>query len=226
LLEIDQEHLPGLEAAASLDLFGGHLEHAGLRSHHHQPIFGDEPARGAQTIAVENGADLLAVGEGERRRAIPGLHETRVVLVEIPLVSGHQIVVLPGLGHQHHHHVRHAAARLHQQLHRVVQTAGVAVAGADHRQDVIDIFAEDVIAIEDLLARPHPGGIAAQRIDLAVVRQHPERLRQFPGGEGIGAEALVHHGQGAHHAGVVQIEIEGAQLLCPQQALVHDRARR
>jgi hypothetical protein len=42
-----------------------------------------------------------------------------------------------------------------------------------------------------VLAGSHPVHVAAQGVDLAVMRDHAERMRQVPGREGVGGEALV-----------------------------------
>ena len=52
---------------------GGDVEHAGLGGHDDQAVLGDDVARRAQAVAVEHGADHRAVGEGDRRRAVPRL---------------------------------------------------------------------------------------------------------------------------------------------------------
>ena len=44
-------------------------------------------------------------------------------------------------------------------------------------------------------ARLHPGAVAEQRVDLAVVGQQAERLGQLPGREGVGRVALVVDGE-------------------------------
>jgi hypothetical protein len=45
-------------------------------------IVGDQVARRAQAVAVQRGADLAAVGEGNGGRAVPRLHQRGMVLVE------------------------------------------------------------------------------------------------------------------------------------------------
>ena len=85
--------------------------------HDDEVVVGDDVARRPQAVAVERRADLAAVGERHRRRAVPGLHQRRVVLVERAPVLVHQRVAGPGLGDHQHHRVRervaahHAAAR-------------------------------------------------------------------------------------------------------------------
>ena len=71
----------------------------------------------------------------------------------------------------------------------------------------------------------HPVQVAAQRVDLAVVGDHPERVRQVPGRKGVGREALVHQGERRHHAPVGEVRVVGRDLVREQHALVDDGAR-
>ena len=72
-------------------------------------------------------------------------------------------------------------------------------------------------------ARPHPVQVAPQRVDLPVVGEIPERLRQRPGRKGIGAVTLVNHGHGGLEIGIGQVPVETGHLRCQHQALIHDR---
>ena len=73
-LEINQQHLAGLQAPLALDLLLRHRDHARFRSQDDEVIFGHDVARGAQAVAVQRGADLAAVGEGDGRGTVPRLH--------------------------------------------------------------------------------------------------------------------------------------------------------
>ena len=109
--EIDEEHLAGLQAALLDHLVRRHVEHADLGREDDVVVGGHPVAGRAQAVAIEHGADLHAVGEGHARRAVPRLDEAGVVGVERLLLLAHRVVVLPRLGHQHHHRVRQRAAR-------------------------------------------------------------------------------------------------------------------
>ena len=74
------------------------------------------------------------------------------------------------------------------------------------------------------LARRHPVVVAAQRVDLAVMRDVAVRMRQRPGREGVGRETLVHQGERALEVGIVQVRIIGAELVGQEHALVDHRA--
>ena len=61
-------------------------------------------------------------------------------------------------------------------------------------------------------ARVHPVDVAAHRVDLAVVGDEAVRVRQLPGREGVGREALVHQRQRRHGQRVAQVVVEAADL--------------
>ena len=64
----------------------------------------------------------------------------------------------------------------------------------DQRPNFIQIVAQDRRA-DRRMARGHPIHVAAQRVDLAVMGDHAERMGQFPAWEGISGKPLMHQGQ-------------------------------
>ncbi len=129
-----------------------------------------------------------------------------------------------GRDHQRLGH-RRIAPGTHQQLEHVVERRGIRPAGLHHRLDVVHVRPERRIGQPRLVA-PHPVGVAADRVDLAVMREHAERLRQSPGREGVGRIALVIDGEARDEARIEQVRIELRQALGQEHALVDDRARR
>ena len=223
LLHVDEEHLARLQAPLLDDLVVRNVQHAHFRGHHHQVVVGDQVARGPETVAVQGGADLAAVGEGHRGRAVPGFHQGGVVFVEGAALFVHQGVAGPGLGDQHHHGVGHGIAAGHQQFQGVVEAGRVALAFRNQRPDLLQVVAEQVRG-HGMAARRHPVDVAAQGVDLAVVGDHAERVGQVPGREGVGGEALVHQRQRRHHALVAQVVVIGVDLVGQQHALVDQGA--
>ncbi len=140
LLQVDQEHLARLQSPLLDDLVLGDLEDARLRRHHAEVVLGDDVAGRPQPVAVEGGADQPAVGKRQRRRAVPRLHQRRVILVEgaPPLV--HQRIVVPRLGNHHHHRVRQRVAAGQEQLERVVERRRVRSAVADQGPQLLQII--------------------------------------------------------------------------------------
>ena len=103
--------------------------------------------------------------------------------------------------------------------------ARVGAAGTDDRQDPGEVVAEELRG-ELRLARAHPVDVAAQRVDLAVVRDHPVRVRELPAREGVRRVAGVHERQRRGRALVLQVRVVGGQLRRRQHALVDHRAGR
>ena len=150
---IHQEHTARLEPPFELHLLGLDRKHAGLRGQDGGAVVRDPVARRAEAVAVQRGADHAAVGECDRGRPVPGLHQRGVVFVESPLLIGHRRIAAPSLGNQHGHRVRQAAARQGQQLHGVVDLGGVAAAGRADGENLLDVVAKQ---------RAKPGPIAAR----------------------------------------------------------------
>ena len=166
-----------------------------------------------------------AVGERDRGRAVPGLHQARVVLVERALLLVHRLVPGPRLRDHHHHRVGQGAAGQDQQLEHVVEHRGVAALGVHHGQDLPQVVAER-LRLEQALPRVHPVDVAAQGVDLAVVADQPVGVRARPVGEGVGREARVHHGQRRLDAPVHDVGEVGGQLGRDQHPLVDEGAVR
>ena len=162
---------------------------------------GDEIARRAQAVAVERGADLAAVGEGDRGGAVPRLHHRGVIFVERAALLIHQRIAGPGFRNHHHDGMRQRVAALHQEFERVVEAGGVALALIGDRPQPGDVLAVE-FGMHRGLARRHPVDVAAQRVDLAVMGDHPVGMRQRPGREGVGREALMHQRQRALEIGL------------------------
>ena len=223
LFEVDQQHLARLQPPLGDDVLFRDRQHAHLGRHDDAVVAGDEIARRAQPVAVERGADLAAVGEGDRGRAVPRLHQRGVVFVEGAALLVHERIARPGFGDHHHHGVRERVAALHQEFERVVEAGGVGLALVGDRPELVDVVAEQRRRHRGL-ARRHPVVVAAQRVDLAVVRDHPVGMRQRPGRERIGREALVHQRERALEVRIVQVGIIGAELVGQEHALVDDGA--
>ncbi len=178
-LQVDEEHLARLQAPLLDDAVLGHGQAAALRAHDDKVILGDDVARGPQPVAIERRADAQAVGEGDRGGPVPRLHHGRVVLVERAPARVHQRVVFPRLRDHHHHRVRDRVAAHDEQLERIVEGGRVRLAVVDQRPDLAEVRAEHG-ARNRALPRADPIHVAAHRVDLAVVADHAERVREIP----------------------------------------------
>ena len=139
---VHEEDAARVQALLDQHPLGRDVEHADLGGHDHQAVLGDVVARGAQAVPVEHRADDGAVGEGDRGRAVPRLHEAAVVLVEGLALLAHGLVPAPGLGDHHQHGQGQGAARHDQELEHVVEDGRVAAALDDDRQDLLEVVAE------------------------------------------------------------------------------------
>ena len=225
LLGVDQEDAARVQPLLQQDVLLGHVEHADFRRHDDQVVFGHVVARRAQAVAIEHGADDLAVGERDGRRAVPRLHHRRVVLVKRLALGRHRFVPGPRLGNHHQHGVRQRAAGHHEELEHVVEGRRVAAAFADDRQNLLQIVAEE-IRLAHRLARVHPVDVAAQGVDLAVVRDVAVGMRERPRRERVRAEALVHQRERRLDVRIHQIGEHRLDLIGDEHALVDQRVRR
>ena len=219
---VHQEHAPRLQAALVQHLLRRHLQNPHLGAHDDAVVTGDVVARRTQAVAVEGGADDGAVGEGDGGGAVPGLHQAGVELVEGPLVVGHLLVPLPGLGDHHHQRLGEGAAAEVEELETVVEHGRVGAVLLDDRQQLGKVAAEPLGA-QHRLPRLHPVDVAPQGVDLAVVDDVAVGVGALPAGEGVGGEPGVHQRDGGLHARILQLgEVEG-QLVRSEHALVADR---
>jgi len=121
LLQVDQQHLARLQAPLLDDALLRDRQHAGFRGHDDQVVVGHQITRRPQSVAIERGADLAAIGEGHRGGAVPRLHQRHVKFIEGAALFVHQRIAGPGFGDQHHHGVGQAVAAHHQEFQRVVE---------------------------------------------------------------------------------------------------------
>jgi hypothetical protein len=223
-VQIDEQHLARLEAPFFDDFFFRHVQRSGLGRHQDVAIVCDEIARRAQAVAVKRCADHPAIGEGDRCWAVPWLHQRGVVLVERLAVLIHHLVAGPGFGHQHHDGVVHRVAAHEQEFQGIVEASRVRLTFIGDRPELGDVVAKK-LGVHRRLAGGHPVDVAAQRVDLTIVRHHPVGVGELPGREGVGGETLMHQGERGGEALVRQVLEIGAQLVGQEHALVDDRAR-
>ena len=148
-----------------------------------------------------------------------------MILVKRAPVLVHERIAGPGFGNHHHHRVRQRIATHDEQLERVVERRRIRLAVVDEGPQLRQILTEN-LRCDRAFPRANPVEVAAQRIDLAVMRNKAKRVREIPRRKRIGGKALVHHRQRRDHRLVGKIEIELADLMSEQHPLVDDGARR
>ena len=73
---------PGWSRHLRTMLLLGDRQHAAFRGHDHPVVVGDAEARRPEAVAVERRADLPPVGERDRGRPVPRLHQRGMIFVE------------------------------------------------------------------------------------------------------------------------------------------------
>ncbi len=199
------------------------VQNAHLRGQNQTVVIGDVIAGGTQAVPIQRCTQHVAVREQNGGRTVPGLHHGRIVMIEILLVLLHEAVVLPGLGHDHHHGKGQRHSVHVKEFQRIVQHGGIGARLGDDREDLVDVLLHDRRG-HGFLTGQHTVNVASNGIDLSVVRDHAIGMRAVPGGSGIGGEAGVHDGNGRLVIPILQIVIEFAQLHNKEHALVYNGA--
>ncbi len=137
LREVDEEELPGLQPSLAHDVRRAVVEHARLRREHDPAVGRLVPAPGTQAVAVERRADHAAVGERDRCRAVPRLHQALVEGVEAAQLGRHVVAPFVRLRDHHHQRVRQRPSGEHEQLEHVVEGRRVGAARTDDRQHLL-----------------------------------------------------------------------------------------
>ena len=219
-LEVDSHHLAGADAAAFDDALFRHHDHAGLGPSDYKAVIRHDIAHRAQAVPVETGNHPVVGIGGNGRRTVPRLHHGIAIGIELCQLAV-PVDIDGGRNHHRLHHRQGAPAMAHQLEHRV-ESGRIRAALADHRLQILNGVAEN-LGIHPVLVAGHPVLVAANGVDLAIMRQHPERLRQLPGRHGVGRITLVIDGKGRHKALVQQVREKGRDLLGKEHALVDDR---
>ena len=222
--KIDLEHLARPQTAARQDVLGAYLDGAHLACQHKATVARHIVAGGAQTVAVEGGAQRAAVGKGDGGRAVPRLHEHGLVSVVGAAFLTQAVVVVPRLGQQHGRGTRERTTVHDQELEHVVQNRGVGTLAVDDGHHALKIMLQHG-AVQVGLAGADPVDVALEGIDLAVVDDKAVGVRALPAGRGVGGVARVDERHGRLDGGVVEVDEEAAHLCGDQHALVHDGAR-
>ena len=222
--EVNGDHFAWPNAAAFDNRRLVQPHHAGLRADDQQVVVSDRVTQRPQTVAVHAGDRPAAAEAADRGRTVPGLHHRVAVAEQITMRLRHRRPLFPGVrDHQRLDHWQLTGAAAHHHLEHRVQSRRIARALLDHRQDVVDMGAQNLRRHARFMG-VHPVDVAAQRVDLAIVGKDAERLSQPPGRKGVGRIALMVDGEIGNKVLVEQIGIERGQLLGQEQALVDHRA--
>src|SRR5690606_17407932 len=97
-----------------------------------------------------------------------------------------------------------------QQLQHVIHGAGVRAGFVNERRSIVQV--RDQWRLELIGTGACPLAVTGDGVDLAVVRQIAERLRQRPAWNGVGGEALVEQANGRFQTQVRQVQVEARQV--------------
>src|SRR5260370_41243517 len=138
-------------------------------------------AKGAQAVTIEFGADKLAIRENQSAGAVPGFTLVRQDSQGTAHVARKQGIFFEGRRNHSEHGFFRRQAFEEAELESVVETGGIA-----------DVFFEEWKPRAHGKARAESGGFGAQPaavrddgIDLTVVGDVAEGLRQMPGRLGV-----------------------------------------
>ncbi len=144
LRRVDEEDPTGMQSFLDENVLVGNIKHADFGRHDDQVVLRHVVPRRPQAIAVEYGADQRAIGERDRRRAVPWLHERRVIFVKRLELGVHGLVRGPRLRNHHQDGVRQRPPRHVEELEHVIERRRIAAALADDRQNLAQILAEKI----------------------------------------------------------------------------------
>ena len=217
--------LPGCSRSLSTMFSGGMSSTPTSDAMIDEVVVGHVVARRPQAVAVEHRADHRAVGEGDRRRTVPRLHQRRVVLVERLPVGIDRRVAAPGLRDHHQDGVRQRAPGHDEELEHVVEGGRVAAALADDREDLAQVLAE-----LRRLSRPSRARIQLM-LPRSVLISPLCAMKRYGCASGQDGNVFVlkrwcTSASAESHVGIGQIGEQRRDLVGRQHALVDERARR
>ena len=146
-----------------------------------------------------------------------------MVLVEGFLFSAHQVVALPGFGNEHHHHVGQRASTQIEQLNNIIQIGRIGAGSVADGQNHLEFLLGEERRLEQHFFGAHPVHVAANGVDLAVVGDVAEGLRQLPLRKSVGRKAGVYQRQRRFQVRLLQVYIVRAKLEGGELSLIHNR---
>ena len=225
---VHEQHLARPQPLEAHDLRGVEWHGARLRRERHDAVTRHGPGRGTQPVAVEDRADLAAIGEDERRGAVPRGDEPGDPAAERGERRVGRATQRCGIGHQREQRLGHRPAGRCEELDRLVEGAGVGSTLAEQRTGVEQPTSGGAAHRRQraVVASAADGfAVAADGVDLAVVGEEAERLGERPRGCGVGRVPLVEHRE-RHVQRLEEVRLERAEARPRDEALVDERPRR
>ena len=226
LFHVHRDHLTGAKRAL--------LHHIRLVQRYHPGLGpGDQHAvpchhipHRTQPVPVQPGTYPPPIGHRQCGGAVPRLHHAVAIGIHVaPRLRQFHRLPGPAFGHQHRLGHRCRPSCTHQHLEHGIQRRRIRRPGGHNRFNVLGHVAKRTGCHADLVAF-HPVEVALERVDLAVMRQHAEWLRQPPLREGVCGIALVIDRKGRFKPLVHQVGVKLRHLFGQHHALVDDRPAR
>ena len=219
---IGEDHFSWAKPLALGDSRFVQIDQARLGAGDQQTIVRERIAQRAQAIAIQLRADKLAIGENQSGRAVPRLALLRKRGQRTADVARKQGIFLKGRRNHGEHGFFGRQTFEEAKLESIIETRGIT--------DVLFKKREPRAHSE---ARAEFGGFgtkpAAVRddgIDLAVVRDVTERLREMPGRLRVRGIALVKNSKACCKRWIAQVFVKLGKLPGREQSLIHDGLRR
>ena len=222
---IHQQHPAGHKPRIVFYILRRDIQHAGLGGKYQPAVRRFEIPCGAKPVAVQRGAENVAVRKDHGGGTVPRLHHRCVIAIHIALCTAHGGIVAPRFGYHCHHGERQRYAVHHKEFERVIQHCGIRAGCADNRKRVFEC-ASVQRAAEYILTRSHAQHVAADSVYFAVVEYYPVRVGAFPARIGIGGKTGMYGGNGAFEKLIRKIGIKSAKLTDKEHTLVYNGTRR
>ena len=224
LQSINQQNLTRLQPTLAHHIARLEIHDPHLARHDHQPLLRNRIARRTQTITIQHTTSETPIRKHQRSRPVPRLHQDRIILIESLQVFTDRILVVKRLRHQDSHSLRQAHAAHHQKLKDIIQTRRITHILLHDRTNIPDVAQS--LTTQHTLASLHPATVAPHSINLTIVTQEAERLRQFPLRESISTETAMHQRQARSKIIIAQIREEPTQLTARKHTLIDNILRR
>ena len=122
------------------DLLFRYRENSHLGSQDHISVFHYIISGRTKAVSVQYSAQQVAVRKYNRSRAVPGLHHSCVILVEIPDLLRKGLIVGPGFRNGDHHCQRQIHTAHYQEFQSIVQHGRIRSLTVYHRKDLVKLI--------------------------------------------------------------------------------------
>src|SRR6266478_676347 len=218
---IGENHFPGTEALAFGDTGFFQIDQTGFGAGDEQAVVREGVAQRAKAVAIELGADKLAVGKDEGGGAVPGLALLRKGGQRAADIARKQRIFFKGGRNHGAHGFFRGEAFEETKFEGVVETGGIADVFLEKREP----RAYGKARAEFGSFSAEPAAVGDDGIDLAVVCDVAEGLGEMPGRLRVGRIALMKDVEGDGEPRIAQVVVELRELPRREQSLVSDGLR-